>query len=328
MIMDMKKLLKQPVTITLGLAALLMILTRCSQEVGLPAGRIVNPYDSAGFNPGPAEVIYGSNNYTEYIVGDHKSRIILSAPHGGYEEPESIRDRTSGVTEADRYTQELTRTLADSIFARTGVRPHVIINKLHRKKLDPNRPIGEAAQGDAAAQRAWRDYQFFLSYARARVVEVMGEGLYLDMHGHGHAIQRIEVGYLLDNADLAKSDEQLNALAASTSIRALATRSAIPFSQLIRGPASFGTLLHNAGFAAVPSTQDPHPGIGVEYFEGGYCTQTYGSLKEDGVSAIQLECYRTGLREPEQSRRIFAGKLTDVIIDYFNIHYQVNISGE
>jgi hypothetical protein len=324
MIMDMKKLLG-PVITAISLLVILTVLTYCSQEVELPAGKIVNPYDSTDFKPAPAEVIYGSNNYTEYIVGDNESRIILSAPHGGYEEPESIRTRTSGVTEADRFTQELTRTIADSITARTGVRPHVIINKLHRKKLDPNRPIGEAAQGDAAAQQAWRDYQFFLSYARAKVVEVAGEGLYLDMHGHGHAIQRIEVGYLLGNVDLAKSDEQLNALAASTSIRALATRSALPFSQLVRGASSFGTLLHNAGYASVPSTQDPHPGIGVDYFEGGYCTQTYGSLKQDGVSAIQLECYRTGLREPEQSRRAFAGKLTDVIIEYFNAHYQVDL---
>lgn len=320
---DMKKL--KTATVALGLAILLTGLTYCSQEVGLPAGKIVNPYDSTNFTPTPGEVFYGTGNYTEYIAGDDASRIILSAPHGGYETPESIRDRTSGVTDADRYTQELTRTIADSILARTGIRPHVIINKLHRKKLDPNRPIGEAAQGDAIAQQAWRDYQYFLAYARAKVVEKMGEGLYLDMHGHGHAIQRIEVGYLLGNADLAKSDEQLNALASSTSIRALASRSTLPFSQLIRGDNSFGTLLHKAGYAAVPSAQDRHPGIGVDYFEGGYCTQTYGSLKQDGVDAIQLECYRTGLRDPEQSRRAFAGKLTDVIVDYFNAHYQIDI---
>ncbi|MFU8805569.1 MAG: hypothetical protein ACNA8W_17280 [Bradymonadaceae bacterium] len=96
---------------------------------------------------------FGTDDYIEYIAGD--APIVLVSGHGGYLTPESIPDRTYGSTLRDVNTQEITREFAEVYFELTGKRPHMIISLLHRVKLDPNREVEEAAQGDAAAILAW-----------------------------------------------------------------------------------------------------------------------------------------------------------------------------
>jgi N-formylglutamate amidohydrolase len=303
-----------------------ILLFDCSQEIGLPDGKIVEPIScGAGLTAQAGDVIYGQNNYVEYFVGDPNCPIILTAPHGGYELPTSIPDRTVGVTDADQYTQELTRDIANAIFARTGLRPHIIINKLHRIKLDANRPIGEAAQGNAEAQQAWEDYHCFIEHAISQVETTVGKGILWDMHGHGHAINRIEVGYLLDKFDLAESDATLDGMADISSIRSLADESGITFSQLVRGPKSFGTLIYDTGYPAVPSSQDPQPGVGNDFFEGGYTTQRHGSVAGGNISAIQLECNKPGLRDNDTNRKAFASKMAQVVEAYIEEHLGITL---
>jgi N-formylglutamate amidohydrolase len=299
------------------------ILVRCSQEVGLPAGKIVESYDTASFAVG--EVKYGYNNYTEYIVGDAACPIILSSPHGGYEVPANIPDRRTGVTDADLNTQELTRDIANAIYARTGLRPHVIINKLHRRKMDANRAIVEAAEGNNDAEKAWADYHYFIKSARRIVTENVGKGIYFDMHGHGHAINRIEVGYLLTKYDLAKTDDELSLLVNKSSIRAVALGSQLTLAELVRGPSSFGSLLDMSGYNAVPSLDDPQPGVNNDFFEGGYSTQVHGSVNEGTISAIQLECNRPGLRDTDANRKAFAEKMATSIVEYLHVHYNIDL---
>src|SRR5262245_4949000 len=88
---------------------------------------------------------FGSNQYIEYVAGDLP--LILSAPHGGRESPEELPDRTEGTFAFDTNTQELARAVANELHARTGGWPHLIICRLHRRKVDCNREIVEAAAG-------------------------------------------------------------------------------------------------------------------------------------------------------------------------------------
>ncbi len=272
----------------------------------------------------PGEIYFGTQQYVEYQAGDLP--IIIVAPHGGDLTPTSIPDRTSGVTGRDRNTQEVARVFGVTLFDRTGHRPHIVINRLHRIKLDANREIGEAAQGNATAETAWREFHEFIEAAKDAVLDGFGRGLYIDLHGHGHDNQRLELGYLLSAADLERSDALLDdaGLVAKSSIRALVGQSSAGFVELVRGTTSMGGLLGPLGFPTVPGPAQPNPG-GEPYFTGGYNTQRHGSRDGGAISAIQIEMNYIGVRDSEGSRAAFASALAEALEVYMSAHFQVDL---
>jgi hypothetical protein len=272
----------------------------------------------------PDSTYSGRNGYIEFAAGDLP--LVLSAPHGGTLLPSELPDRTSGETVTDVNTIELARAIADEFEQRTGKRPYLVLCRLGRTKLDANREIGEAAQGNAGAEIAWREWHGFLQAARA-AVESGGTGLYIDLHGHGHAIARLELGYLLSAGELGLSDAQLNtsSLIARSSVRALAARAPAGLAGLLRGPESLGSLLAARGFPAVPSQSQPGPGTGP-YFSGGYDTERHGSHAGGQVDAIQIEAHRVGVRDTEASRTAFAKALVAALQDYFVAHYDRSLN--
>ncbi len=260
----------------------------------------------------PGDSYFGENNYIEYLAGDLP--IILSAPHGGLLKPADIPDRTYGTTGRDLNTQELARSIQSAIHNRTGRYPHIIINRLHRIKLDANREIVEAAQGNAKAEQAWHDYNDFIETAEQKVIDDYGSGFYIDLHGHGHEIQRLELGYLLSRTDLALTDAALNAQTYinKSSLRTLVVESGLTLSELIRGPGSLGTLLETLGYPAVPSSNQPNPGDDP-YFTGGYNTQVHGSRDGGLISGMQIECNYSGVRNTSSNRTVFSQALAEAL---------------
>ena len=269
----------------------------------------------------PGQSYFGRNDYVEYIPGELP--VVLSAPHGGALAPSEIPNRSYGVTARDRNTLELTLGMRDALINLTGQAPHVIISHLHRSKLDPNREIVEAAQESPYAELAWDEFQEWIKTARSIVAGDFGKGMYFDIHGHGHDIDRIEVGYLLSADELNQPDIALNSLevVARTSIRDLGRTSPIPFSQLLRGPTSFGGLLEEEGIASVPSPSAPGPGD-APYFRGGYNTREHGSAGDaEVISGMQLEHHFGGLRDSEENRSAYAVKAAKVIRAFMLEHY-------
>jgi hypothetical protein len=268
----------------------------------------------------PGAIHEGRAGYVAYEAG--ALPLILSAGHGGTLEPGEIPDRTEGTLARDLDTDRLAVVMADSIEARLGARPHVVVSRLHRRKLDPNRDLPEATQGNALAEHAWREYHGFLEHARTRLEGEHGVGFYIDVHGHGHETARLELGYLLTGTQLEGSDEDLDdgATAAGSSIRALADASPLPFSALIRGESSLGTLFEDAGVPAVPGARQPDPG-GAPFFSGGYSTRRHGSRDGGTVSGVQIEAHREGVRDTEENRARFAGAAASVLEAYFTTHY-------
>lgn len=270
----------------------------------------------------PGSTLYGTAEYIEYIAGDLP--IILSAPHGGDLAPEALPDRTQGVTITDAYTQEPTRAVYDALVAETGRHPHVVINRLHRRKLDANRDLTEAAEGNACAEIAWTEFHAFTDHAKAQVREDWGAGLYLDLHGHGHPILRLELGYLLSRSELNGSDTDLDALADQSSLRSLAADVSLPFSALIRGPSSLGALLSDQGVPSIPSDTDPRPNADP-YFTGGYNTYHHGSIESGTISAVQMEHHRVGLRDTAANREAYAEQLAHALVAFMREHYGFDI---
>lgn len=273
----------------------------------------------------PGQTYFGTNNYIEYVVGNLP--IIISAAHGGDMSPLEIptRNCSACVTVADAATQELVRAMGASMQRLFGCSPHIIINRLHRRKPDANREIVEAAQGNPQAERAWNEFHQFIDSAKRAVERSFGRGFYVDMHGHGHDIQRLELGYLLREEELRLPDDSLNKAKyiGFSSVRNLVgtNKQGVSHARLLRGDGAFGTLLGQRGYPAVPSKQDPAPKERDDYFNGGYNTARHSSYRGGTIDGVQIECNFMGVRDSPASIRRFADSLSMVMQQFLRLYY-------
>jgi hypothetical protein len=288
----------------------------------------------------PGHSYLGAHGYVEYIAGN--APVILSAPHGGTQLTASIPNRTaercggSATTTTDLNTVDLVRAMQARYFARFGTYPHVIIAHLARRKLDANRTEPEAACHNAEAEAALREWHGFIDVAERAVLRSFGKGWYMDMHGHGHAIQRLELGYLLAASDLQLSDAELNAdgqLANAVSVAAIVKASGQPLSTLLRGPTSLGTLYANAGFPSLPSAQDPRPN-GAPYFSAGDDTRrhacgaearSYGGVGDGRICGVQIEANYAGVRDNAANRDRFGDVTARVLEEFLSTHWGLQL---
>lgn len=162
--------------------------------------------------------------------------------------------------------------------------------------------------------------------AKARALRLNPRALLVDLHGHAHAIPRLELGYLLTASELRLADSLLGPRVGASSVARLGTTatSGDRGAQLLRGPRSLGTRLAVAGYPAVPSASDPAPRDGDPYFTGGYNTRRHGSMDGGAVDAIQLECNDAGARDTAASRAAFAEALVTALLAFLADHYAWN----
>ena len=261
----------------------------------------------------------------EYIeVRSGTLPIILTVPHGGSLKPANVLARRYGVTGTDSNTIPLAEMIIEELSKRYGGKPHTIISHLDRSKLDPNREVEEAAQGDPTAIAAWHRFHDSAQKACNNVMKKSGAGLLLDIHGHRHLDQRVELGYMIKGDILKHSDAELNAdaaLIASTCIRDLDKRSPQSFAELVRGPQSLGGLLEDRGFRCLPSPTKASPAFMAGYFSGVYDVAAHGSCDGGTVSAIQVECPWNNVRDTPEHQRRFAVALADSLGTYFEVHF-------
>ncbi|KAG0233242.1 hypothetical protein BGW42_007555 [Actinomortierella wolfii] len=121
-------------------------------------------------------------------------------------------------------------------------RPHVVLFRVPRRFVDVNRDASKrienaVAEDSPESKAAWEEYHGVIDHVRALVEQqhpqqkTLGgsRGLLLDIHGHTHATEMIEIGYLVDGATLAQKDAVLDAqareLARTMSIRSLVEQS-------------------------------------------------------------------------------------------------------
>ena len=186
----------------------------------------------------------GTNGYVEYIPGNAPC-IILSG-HDGDIYPSDIDDRTHGcwdeqsstcdwsktcapqdnstcraVTSNDENTQDMARRANDEFESFTGERCHLVVNRLGRIKLDPNREVLQAVQYDPIANVTYNEFHDFATQARRHIENnhPCGAGLLIDFHGHTHPEARIELGYKISKAQLQGNDTTLDGLAYTSSIK-------------------------------------------------------------------------------------------------------------
>ncbi|WP_395716787.1 hypothetical protein [Prosthecobacter sp.] len=283
---------------------------------------LIAAFDGCAQELKPGASLFGQHDYIEYIPGDLP--LVIAVPHGGREKPAVIPDRTNGVVVMDANTQELARAIAAVLHVDTGRHPHLIICHLHRSKLDANRDIVEAAEGNSLAEQAWKEHHAFIEKACAKAVGQFGVAFLIDLHGHSHPDPRIELGYLHSALDLADCEEVLNssgAIAAS-SLRWIVERGTPSHTDLLRGPQSLGAMLEREGFPATPSPRMPLPT--EPFFRGGYTIARH-CKSDKNVTGLQIEANRPRLRDTAENRQAFANALVKVLTVYLPLHLGVKI---
>ncbi len=276
-----------------------------------------------------AQIHHGAHNFTEYRRGTIP--IIISVPHGGLVAPDSIPDRTCNnpTTVTDANTIELALRIDSSFYELTGCHIHLVICNLKRTKVDCNRNLADGACAQTQAVQAWQDFHDFIDSAQAiALAENNNKAFYIDLHGHGKALQRLELGYLLsDNAyELSDSMLNTNTYINRSSLKNLVSNnvSNSTHAQLLRGDFALGTMLGNAGFPSVPSKQIPKPDTTTNYFDGGYNTENYTSkVPGNIVNGLQIECNNAGVRDNAINRKRFADSLALTLMNYLSYHQNI-----
>ena len=262
-------------------------------------------------------------DYVEFREGNYP--LLLIAPHGGDLKPQWINDRDceNSVVTQDQYTLGIALQLEQELRA-LGIQPYVVLAKIHRIKIDLNRSLETSHCEDDSSNDLWQLFHSQIKHYRDAIIEEFGRGLVIDIHGHGHPNQRIELGYLLTSEQLRDLRQQdAYTLPENTSINSLVENhpEQLSLSDIVFGDQALGSMLSSRGFPTVPSAQDPAPLATEPFFSGGTNTKLYGSRSLNGVDAIQLELNRQGLRETSADRERFANTFAQILSDYMLYHY-------
>lgn len=368
------------------LCTILMLLTVVSfgackddPELQKPTPEGDNPGETSGvveyegnwYQPG--DTIYGYKDYVYLVVGDAASPLLLGVPHDGIAEG-SPAIPESGTTGRDIFTHPLADAVAELFEDDTQLKPWIMVNTISRKRLDPNTYPDDAPgrYTNADAMSTYESYHELMHLARTTMSDAQENGnggLFLDLHGHAHKyangheepyvsittgntvyddfIHQSDLGYGISNYSLEQSDAYLDGIADSSTISYLAkAHPEVSFSELIRGPESFGGLLQAENLVAVPSDVMPvldrdqllFGGTAASpkrrpYFNGGYCTRAYGTLLlgstpgfDDNIVAIQMETPGINVRNNSGIRERSSHQIKRAIINYLNIWFGYNFN--
>ena len=205
-----------------------------------------------------------------------------------------------------------------------GYQPFIVYAKIHRIKLDLNRSLRTSHCEDDTSNELWQLFHDQIITFRQEIINEYNRGLLIDIHGHGHPIQRIELGYLLTSQKLRElSSDETGIQHNETSINSLIENHPEnkKLGDLLFGDDALGSLLSKNGFPSVPSSTEHAPQSGEPFFSGGTNTKNYGSKYQNGVDAIQLELNRNGVRQNSEDRERFSKVFAKILIDYMKFHY-------
>jgi hypothetical protein len=246
--------------------------------------------------------------------------VVISAPHGGTLTPNEIPDRScSGITTVrDRNTTELADEIKYQMKQEFGVEPYVVSALISRKKIDLNRDVELATCGHSLAKEVWQEYHKNIEEAIQGAIDEFGGAIFIDLHGHGHDVQRLELGYLLSKDELRDSYEgsgETDVLAEKSSLSNLISANPeVEFQDLLIGENAFGTIMENEGIPSVPSMQDPFPYPSEAYFTGGYNTRRYTSGDYPEVYGWQIEANFDGVRNSDENWSKFSKAFSKAIM--------------
>ena len=230
--------------------------------------------------------------------------LVITVPHGGTARIPGAVERTSGVRKRDVATLEIAVLTALRVAQTTGRKPYLVGALFHRKDADANRDAAEGTASPAAAA----EHAAYHGAVRAYVDEVrrtFGAGLLVDVHGQAVLPDAVIRG--TRNGQTVK--------------RLLAARGAVA----LTGPDGLCGRLAAGGMIVVPPNEggdepasgDEDDGLARErLLAGGHTVERYGSHRDDGIDAVQLEL-GSRLRERVEA---LAKSLADALVAFLTAH--------
>jgi len=262
--------------------------------------------------------------WVEVGIGDIP--LVISVPHGGTFHDDEIMDRDCKdvgrvVKGVDSKTISTARAIEEEFAKNHGSRPYVVMAKLSRRKVDQNREIKLAACSDPFGEIAWKNYHSSIEAVIKDAVDKFGYVLFVDLHGHGHTIQRLELGYALNKNQLQTvfNDKDADLLQKSSMVNLLnVAKKNIDLTDVLFGSNSLGAIFANEGFPATPSMQDTYPVKDEKFFSGGHITRKFTSSTYPNVFGLQIECNYKGVRDTPENRSKFGKAFAKAYTHFLN----------
>lgn len=272
------------------------------------------------------KIHFDNENWTEYIEGNMP--LVISVPHGGRIVVDTlpVRDCKGAVVVTDGNTIELARAIQAYFQKEYQLTPHIIISHLSRKHLDQNRELDNGATcGNKQVEKPWYTFHNFVDSALNLATAGGNRAMYIDLHGHGHKNQRLEIGYNLTKGELNEllSDKFDGKSKYHSIANLLKSENSLNFKEIIFGDNAFGTFLVNNGVPATPSKQDLVPTKEEAFFSGGDNTRRFTGKKYPNVFGLQIESDGTARRAA--NRENTAKGISEAVVQYLNTYAKSQI---
>lgn len=213
-----------------------------------------------------------TKKYLEFRKGN--TNLLLSAPHGGNIRPRTIPNRTYGNRSGDTYTRRLIKKIIKNL----EEKPYYVYADIHRSKVDLNRDIEEAAQGNMVMESVWREWNKIISMYLGGIKLRYFKGLYIDIHSHNKS-DNFELGYGISVADYWNIKENKSPKKHSTLFQLANER--VNETDLLFGEFSFDSTLRSYDYKVLSPKSDD------TYLNGGRNINKYS---KNGIGTIQIEC--------------------------------------
>jgi len=240
----------------------------------------------------------------------------------------------------DVIAEDLLRILSDG-----GLRPHIIECHVHRSKVECNRDLSEIAVQEQGKEGEFI-YSIFHNWIREAIEMGRMSGdvpgvLLVDLHGHGHTHDYIELGFRLKGELLNEISNDKVEHRDWTSIITSSARHEFTMRHLLKR--RFGTnnesikeaLIGDASFSGCISTQlakaeilsdvqclpslaRPYPGR-LGYYTGGYTVKHHAKGKR--VDSVQVELPMSVRNQADDKREAATLALARGIQEFHKLHY-------
>ena len=125
------------------------------------------------------------NSRKYFEIGLGTVPVVLSCPHGGYLRPKRIPDKENGIHNSDLKTFLIGEQIIQALEVK-GHKVYYILNKIHRSKVDLNRPPLSSEAFNRASTEAQKIHQNY----HKKLIDLTNDSLvnykrclFIDFHG-------------------------------------------------------------------------------------------------------------------------------------------------